>query len=114
MRISDWSADVGSSDLLVNETLNDAVARHVPFVTRSTLTLTGGRDSRLLAGILGKLGRRPVAVPFGAAADFEMLCAGGVARALGRSEDRRVGKEGVIERRSRWSPCSDKQKIITL
>lgn len=95
---------------LVNETLNDAVARHVPFDTRSTLTLTGGRDSRLLAGIMGKLGRRPVAVTFGEADDFEMLCAGGVARALGLDHHalkiNLEREETCVELNARWLHCT--------
>src|SRR3546814_14247787 len=31
--------------------------------------------------------------------------------AAGRSEERRVGKEGVSTCKSRWSPCHEKKKI---
>ena len=67
---------------LVYETLKRAVDRHVPAGTPVALSLSGGRDSRLIAGLARELGRAPVAVTFGAADDFEMQCAKGVAHAL--------------------------------
>src|SRR3546814_5846957 len=84
MRISDWSSDVCSSDLVVGVDVEDAGAR----------TILAGRHVAAAGGGLGPvrfhradLGRRL-----------------GHQRELLRSEERRVGKECVSTCRSRWSP----------
>src|SRR3546814_8349571 len=81
MRISDWSSDVCSSDLLF-ETAADAFAAELVGII-----LTGANDD-------GAAGLQAVAE------------AGGVAivQQPSRSEERRVGKECVSTCRSRWSP----------
>src|SRR3546814_1338512 len=101
MRISDWSSDVCSSDL---------AARFLP----------GGKADHRGLGNVGE----PVADDLAPAADHRRLdeaefAKGGAAdfgdevgnrarfaaaRTLIRSEERRVGKERVSTRRSRWSP----------
>jgi asparagine synthase (glutamine-hydrolysing) len=95
---------------LVHETLKRSVARHVPSDSPSALTLTGGRDSRLLAGILSELGRPPVAVTLGNDNDIEVECAKSVAHALrlehhvaGMNFDREVT---CPELHARWLHCS--------
>src|SRR3546814_10481731 len=88
MRISDWSSDVCSSDLLrcpgiFHETHGQELAvRHLAAFPMVDQPAGGGRADRHRAG--------------GAAAG---LCA-----VPGRSEERRVGKECVSTCRSRWSP----------
>src|SRR3546814_7685848 len=83
MRISDWSSDVCSSDLRI-------APRVVALVLRRGLRRRyAQRDAQRVAGELVDIGRR------GAIA---------VARRIGRSEERRVGKECVSTCRSRWSP----------
>src|SRR3546814_7537087 len=81
MRISDWSSDVCSSDLL-------AQARHA--------ARHGGRIVRVARGgdqaDVGRMHRRLSAVGMWAS----------IPRT--RSEERRVGKECVSTCRSRWSP----------
>src|SRR3546814_8647698 len=74
MRISDWSSDVCSSDLLVGQFL----------VERNVGVAVDSRDHGRLLARRGELfdGR-----------DFGL-----------RSEERRVGKECVSTCRSRWSP----------
>src|SRR3546814_13731369 len=91
MRISDWSSDVCSSDLLTPILYN--LVSHV-------LTCTGvGRNpftrERLFAG--------SIASHRGDAAALR--------RAALRSEARRVGNECVSTCRSRWSPYHSKKKI---
>src|SRR3546814_3566116 len=77
MRISDWSSDVCSSDLVAGGLVGQEDQRAVHEGTRD-------RDALLLAA--GEL-------------------VGEVAHLLGqRSEERRVGKECVSTCRSRWSP----------
>src|SRR3546814_5272357 len=75
MRISDWSSDVCSSDLVANSTAVAAAAR--PFLLNIILA-----TSLLCGPLLRGLGYFP----------------------SGRSEERRVGKECVSTCRSRWSP----------
>src|SRR3546814_1119729 len=82
MRISDWSSDVCSSDLVVDGRIVD-------------------RDHIFDAAV--EIARHPVG-----AADIELRAAVRQRRAVGerpdaRSEQRRVGKECVSTCRSRWS-----------
>src|SRR3546814_2604498 len=90
MRISDWSSDVCSSDLLVLADLKDLL-----------LQLVGDAHAELFRAHVAAL-----AEPVGL---VDMLDAGDRAVALlvhglHRSEERRVGKECVSTCRSRWSP----------
>src|SRR3546814_7979097 len=85
MRISDWSSDVCSSDLI--ERL-DAVGAFVDH-----------RDTRI-ARILLHAALGDVAMP---AIDLHRQI-GAFEAEVGRSEERRVGKECVSTCRSRWSP----------
>src|SRR3546814_2377725 len=78
LRISDWSSDVCSSDLLaliVERAFRrpDRLADHLP---------------RYMQIPRDRLDRLPTSI---------------LAPAVGRSEERRVGKEGVSTCRSRWS-----------
>src|SRR3546814_8027231 len=81
MRISDWSSDVCSSDLL----------RHLVHVGHRAVDLLHAR--RLRFG-----GCRNLACEGGDLADLADDAV------EGRSEERRVGKECVSTCRSRWSP----------
>src|SRR3546814_15555128 len=88
LRISDWSSDVCSSDLVEEDTADplapglavDAGEDHEP------LRLVGATDQRL-----GSVEDDAVAVNLRV-------------RPVVRSEERRVGKECVSTCRSRWSP----------
>src|SRR3546814_20708336 len=100
MRISDWSSDVCSSDLdnallrLLHavELAADLVAAHELDADSavSTLFQIGGEGQT--AGAFDQ--------------QVALIEAGGaeLQRHLGRSEERRVGKECVSTCRSRWSP----------
>src|SRR3546814_3070596 len=87
MRISDWSSDVCSSDLLVVAAVVDAVALQV-----ATDNARGALAALVVATVVG-------AVALQVAANH----ARGLAFADLRSEERRVGKECVSTCRSRWS-----------
>src|SRR3546814_19064574 len=96
MRISDWSSDVCSSDLLRCAFL---------IGLQEDLADRGGDDSVLALGHIGQgiaHEVHPAALPGGAhdAGDraLEALVS------IGRSEERRVGQECVSTCRSRWSP----------
>src|SRR3546814_12377673 len=97
MRISDWSSDVGSSDLqiggidlaghvIIERQLHEAprVARHRRFAQLQRIHFTETLETRDLR--------------LGAAAFSDQAIED-------RSEERRVGKEGVGTCRSRWSPA---------
>src|SRR3546814_17655534 len=98
MRISDWSSDVCSSDLLGN-----IAPRHPRLVTVSVdnalehndprLRITEQRSAELPTGVIGNA-REVLLVK------RHLLEEG----AISRSEERRVGKECVSTCRSRWSP----------
>src|SRR3546814_1678553 len=101
MRISDWSSDVCSSDLLLDSITRLARAYNT-VAPSSGKVLTGGVDANGL--------QKPKRF-FGAARNIEE---GGSLTILAsalidtgskmRSEERRVGKECVSTCRSRWSP----------
>src|SRR3546814_11944087 len=96
MRISDWSSDVCSSDLRLRIEL-----RRRGVIVRIGDPLVGQPGDRLGIGEGGPLAlieqrRFP---PAGDIVDLALGCA-----VLGRSEERRVGKECVRTCRSRWSP----------
>src|SRR3546814_6467729 len=85
MRISDWSSDVCSSDLGIAPGIGDGGAGRA-------LGITGQGTAQGAAGI-----ESVADIDFGALAVE-------VGRRAGRSEERRVGKEGGSRCSSRWSP----------
>src|SRR3546814_14068045 len=96
MRISDWSSDVCSSDLLrearlpyivvlTDPTTGGVIARHRPV----TLTVISNSRLKYLKARLGWRGVPTHYMPWAMNS---------------RSEERRVGKECVRTCRSRWSP----------
>ena len=95
---------------LLHEVLEDAVHRHVPRNEACTLALSGGRDSRLVAGLLERQGSSVTALTFGERGDMEMSCATGVARATGfahRTLPLAVDPEGECAvRHARWLHCT--------
>src|SRR3546814_11883557 len=102
MRISDWSSDVCSSDLLRVERggaraqtlLSNGGARYVqmlPMAWRAA-GIAFGEERGVLTPALDEQTRRTG------------RRAWALRRAAGRSEERRVGKECVSTGRTRWSP----------
>src|SRR3546814_15776735 len=100
MRISDWSSDVCSSDLLVAgglaiiylfPRLTKTIPRSlVAIVVLTLVTVYGHID----VNTVGEMGQLPTSLPSFLIPHVPMT----------RSEERRVGKEGVSTCRSRWSP----------
>jgi asparagine synthase (glutamine-hydrolysing) len=70
---------------LLGEAVRDAVKRHVPGGESYGMLLSGGLDSRMLAGYLRELLCDIDALTLGRSADFEMQCARLVAKAIGAS-----------------------------
>src|SRR3546814_13279184 len=100
MRISDWSSDVCSSDLsalAADKGANLAGSRHAP-------TPMGPGDEPRDDGGVCIAARLSGATGRGSASIITHRCPQ-------RSEERRVGKEGVSTCRSRWPP--DHSKKIT-
>src|SRR3546814_16893490 len=106
MRISDWSSDVCSSDLLadrlateraVTAELGDRALRPVAELAyqRQAGGVAEGREHHRGAGSAPRPARPRRAPPRS-------------------SEERRVGKECVIPCRSRWSPSHKTQKTNTI
>src|SRR3546814_11246011 len=87
MRISDWSSDVCSSDLVLR-----AVATDGHRLARMDVPLPDGAD-----------GMPGVIVPRKTVTELRKLIDE-------RSEERRVGKEWVSTCRSRWAPHHSKKK----
>src|SRR3546814_21070601 len=117
MRISDWSSDVCSSDLDINDAaiVAGVVARHetalLPWLDGPPQTNEAGRSSAFIAAMLWLADRglppRFQCLEIGSSAGINLMIdryhydLGGMQV---RSEERRVGKECVSTCRSRWSP----------
>src|SRR3546814_21076379 len=97
MRISDWSSDVCSSDLVEYPTISFCSFRQRAHrglgmdLTRATYHF--GRQARTQACRLTLLGEAAMTPPTITKTANQL-----------RPEERRVGKEGVSTCRSRWSP----------
>src|SRR3546814_16489075 len=89
MRISDWSSDVCSSDLVSATTSTTRIQKKILKTGRNWPLRTGERSSQ---GSTNSTAMAPN---------------------MNRSEERRVGKECVSTCRSRWSPYHEKKKDIT-
>src|SRR3546814_11871412 len=96
MRISDWSSDVCSSDLLA-VALAVALESRGPVLHRSRRVGRGERIFRMPKFRTMRLDTPDVATHLLPDPDRWVT-------PVGRSEERRVGKECVSTCRSRWSP----------
>src|SRR3546814_14945935 len=98
MRISDWSSDVCSSDLLLDDSSVQQYFRrsdHFALVKR-------GVPMVMLTGIFSREREKDDAIDRYFERDYHQ--AGDELEAVPRSEERRVGQECVSTCRSRWSP----------
>src|SRR3546814_19239283 len=99
MRISDWSSDVCSSDLL------QIIMRDRQVVAGDHLMQIGDGDDFSVTQHGGQIGHAIMGIGIGFRPDLGRLDGTGE-----RSEERRVGKECVSTCRSRWSPYPKKKK----
>src|SRR3546814_9818792 len=98
MRISDWSSDVCSSDLMPKRATEIAIQfRAVPHQLFSAEAREGLEPNTLVIRIQPEEG---ISLKFGAKVPVQGIRI----RSVARSEERRVGKECVSTCRSRWSP----------
>src|SRR3546814_11969105 len=95
MRISDWSSDVCSSDLLANADPRRGVG-HEKVLTRITV------DDAAIERVRDQ-GFEMTSTP-DAGVTVKLALTGNMSTGGIRSEERRVGKECVSTCRSRWSP----------
>src|SRR3546814_12539790 len=91
MRISDWSSDVCSSDLVQVDPTTDTVILRATLPNSQRLLVAGQ-----FVGVIVERAQSQQALVIPQAAI--------VVDQAGRSEERRVGKECVSTCRSRWSP----------
>src|SRR3546814_19702296 len=116
MRISDWSSDVGSSDLLIRdgETGTLFAADSPPAIANALAGLLGNRagwdDRKARARGFVERERNWSSNICRYEPVYRRLVEAAVPS---RSEERRVGKEGVSTCRSRWWPEPSKKKWIT-
>src|SRR3546814_19387996 len=109
MRISDWSSDVCSSDLLVRPT-DDAFGLECERIHRDRRRSLLTQGQQVPPQIPGRNGRRALRNIAG------VVVANHVAQSPGapvRSEERRVGKECVSTCRSRRAPYLKTKKKTT-
>src|SRR3546814_3639731 len=101
VRISDWSSDVCSSDLVAG--LVEHRCRQLELVDLAAVGEGADEVQHARAhrrAVVERAARRP----FGRVLDFPLVGDVDAARVDERSEERRVGKECVSTCRSRWSP----------
>src|SRR3546814_16954762 len=100
MRISDWSSDVCSSDLVINDSPGFVAQRMVATIVNvasdiAQQVIATPQDIDLAVSLgLGY----PLGGPLSMGDEL------GAGRIVERSEERRFGKECVSKGRSRWSP----------
>src|SRR3546814_17460879 len=110
MRISDWSSDVCSSDLLF------AVFEQMLSAKVESAIAAGSYDlglETLTADSFTATGSEPIYVHPATGAETRLVTIAMQQRNQPvslRSEERRVGKEWASTCRSRWSPCHEKKK----
>src|SRR3546814_11329682 len=112
MRISDWSSDVCSSDLVNGSTreLPGSFETSGDVLTEMQRDVLYERPFDYVEGLADKyraLTAKDLDSAARAAIDpdaFTWVVVGDKNKVMGRSEERRVGKEGGSTCRSRWSP----------
>src|SRR3546814_20104445 len=110
MRISDWSSDVCSSYLGKRAPRRADPAAHPQPAAPGQRRVHSARDGGKAQRGLQRRPRAGGAVRTGARPGRRRLAAGDPARRRGaRSEERRVGKEGVGTGRDRWWPENEKK-----
>src|SRR3546814_15773836 len=100
MRISDWSSDVCSSDLAADDPTKQAILQHYGDLAQAMYG-DALKQARKLQIAVKALVDKPSEASLKAARAAWIASRPWYQQ---RSEERRVGKEGVSTCRSRWSP----------
>src|SRR3546814_15008155 len=102
MRISDWSSDVCSSDLLPSTCIDHqaqlAAQKPLLYLATDIVYATDGAEAVLPSEMSVEV---EATIP---ADQHAEIVTNTISERTGRSEERRVGKECVSTCRSRWSP----------
>src|SRR3546814_17259874 len=96
MRISDWSADVCSSDLAEVDSIN--------IKRRAAYTDLAAKRGVTVADMAAATGCKTLSSRVQTGQSYRLNDGSWHVKGSGRSEERRVGKECVSTCRSRWSP----------
>jgi asparagine synthase (glutamine-hydrolysing) len=95
---------------MLGEAMARATARQLPATDDLYVLLSGGLDSRTVAGFVAEEGKRPGALTFGRPGEVEMRCAQSVTRHLGwRHETYEVKLDHHVEhalKHARWTHLS--------
>src|SRR3546814_13833520 len=105
-RISDWSSDVGASDLVLRDVAADVIQVAQGVVREDNAE--GHQPTYFF--------RREAMASFAACtwpSSAWRLPSAWIFSSAKRTEERRVGKESVSRCRSRWSPCPSKITLYT-
>src|SRR3546814_16473345 len=105
MRISDWSSDVCSSDLVAFGSLNipyDSLIATQQQALTNRAASTGVAINDLIVSVNRPINLSDLKIKGVEATWVQPLAF--LVKGLGRSEERRVGKEWVSTCKSRWSP----------
>src|SRR3546814_14624064 len=100
MRISDWSSDVCSSDLLIDGVPGDINLLNPLDV--ASITVLKDASSAAIYGARAAYGVVLITTKKGQKGKLQVTYSNNFS--VARSEERRVGKECVSTCRSRWSP----------
>src|SRR3546814_18647957 len=102
MRISDWSSDVCSSDLVSSQKVIEVIAPVMPELLGGSADLSGSNNTKAKSQrVLTRDDAGGNYLHYGVREHAMAAAMNGMAL---RSEERRVGKECVSTCRSRWSP----------
>src|SRR3546814_3595957 len=104
MRISDWSSDVCSSDLMARQETQGVDGYILEFERDGVAGCGKGGEARFVVPCRLGVMRGDVRGDAFAVGGVDMRPVTELRRRDGRSEERRVGKECVSTCRSRWSP----------
>src|SRR3546814_19917428 len=102
MRISDWSSDVCSSDLVKRPEVDPQRVAAIGYCMGGTIALELARSGAELRGVVTFHGGLSTTSQSGTSIRAKVLVCTGADDP--RSEERRVGKACVSTCRSRWSP----------
>ncbi|MCH5374392.1 MAG: asparagine synthase C-terminal domain-containing protein, partial [Planctomycetes bacterium] len=97
-----------SADRIAGDTLREVLRKHSPAVGQTSMLLSGGLDSRLVAGMLQRQHVQPAALCLGLATDWEVIAAQRVSDVLRwplHREHEESGEDGYVGLAQRTARC---------